>query len=160
MKRFRSESRRGTAAWNRDGHGARCGNTATTFRAATDAGHGRRADAAGVHPVGYAAVWQSGGPAMAGLVVVDADALELDGAGGGRQATRQIPYASIASARLGRADADRIGGRPVLMLGLADGEVIRIATPELGALHELEEALRNQVQRDLALVDDGAVLGR
>lgn len=97
---------------------------------------------------------------MAGLVVVGADALELEGAGGGRQASRQIPYASIASARLARSDADRIGGRPVLVLGLTDGELIRIATPELGALHELEEALRDQVQRDHALVDDRAVLGR
>jgi hypothetical protein len=97
---------------------------------------------------------------MAGRVVVGADALELEGAGGGIQASRQISYGSITSARLGRSDADRIGGRPVLVLGLTDGGLIRIATPELGALHELEEALRDQVQRDHALVDDGAVLRR
>ena len=109
---------------------------------------------------GYAAVWQDAGLAMAGRILVDAGALDFEGAGGGRRASRHISYTAIVSSRLGRAVSDRIGGRPTLVLELTDGEVIRISTPELGALHELEEALRDQVQRDRALVDDGAVLGR
>jgi hypothetical protein len=34
--------------------------------------------------------------------------------------------------------------RPALVLELADGEVIRIATPEVGALYELAEAVRSE----------------
>jgi hypothetical protein len=93
---------------------------------------------------GYAAVWQDGGPAMAGRILVDAGALDFEGAGRGRQASRHIPYTAIASSRLGRAPLDRIGGRPTLVLELTDGEVIRIATPELGALHELDEAVTSE----------------
>jgi len=111
---------------------------------------------------GYAAVWQDGGPALAGQIVVGAGELDFEGAGRGRQASRHIAYDTIASSRLGRAPSDRIGGRTTLVLELTDGAVIRISTPELGALHELEEAVtsRRKPQRDHALVDDGAVLGR
>jgi hypothetical protein len=93
---------------------------------------------------GYAAVWRDGGSPMAGRVLAGASALDFAGAGHGRHASRQIPYASIASSRLGRGAEDRVGGRPSLVLELADGEVIRIATPELGALHELEEAVKSE----------------
>jgi hypothetical protein len=93
---------------------------------------------------GYAAVWQDGGPAMAGRVVVDASALDFEGAGRGRHASRHIPYTTIASTRLGRGPGDRVGGRPALVVELADGEVIRIATPELGALYELAEAVKSE----------------
>jgi len=87
---------------------------------------------------GYAAVWQDGGPAMAGRIVLDASALTFEG----RQASRRIAFTSIASSRLGRGTADRVGGRPSLVIELRDGEIIRVATPELGALHELAEALQ------------------
>jgi len=39
---------------------------------------------------------------------------------------------------------DRVGGRPALVLELDDGEVIRIATPEVGALSELAEAVNSE----------------
>ena len=87
---------------------------------------------------GYAAVWQDGGPAMAGRIVLDASALTFEG----RQASRRIAFTSIASSRLGRGTADRVGGRPALVIELSDGETIRVATPELGALLELAEALQ------------------
>ena len=87
---------------------------------------------------GYAAVWQDGGPAMAGRIVLDASALVFEG----RQASRRIPFTSIASSRLGRGTADRVHGRPALVIELSDGETIRVATPELGALVELAEALQ------------------
>ena len=92
---------------------------------------------------GYAAVWQDGGPPMAGRLLVDGGALDFDGAGRGRRASRHVPYTTIASSRLGRGPTDRVGGRPALVLELADGEVIRIATPEVGALYELAEAIRS-----------------
>jgi hypothetical protein len=110
---------------------------------------------------GYAAVWQDGGPAMAGRIVLDESALTFEGAVHGRQASRRVAITSIASTRMGRSTADRVGGRPALVIELRDGEIIRVATPELGALHELAEALSSgdEPQRDLSLVDDRAVLG-
>jgi hypothetical protein len=106
---------------------------------------------------GYAAVWQDGGPAMAGRIALDESALTFDG----RQASRRVALTSIASTRMGRGTADRVGGRPAIVIELRDGEIIRVATPELGALHELAEALSSgdEPQRDLPLVDDRAVLG-
>ena len=106
---------------------------------------------------GYAAVWQDGGPAMAGRILLDASGLTFDG----RQVSRRVAFKSIASTRLGRSTGDRVGGRPALVIELRDGEIIRVATPELGALHELAEALSSgdEPQRDLPLVDDRAVLG-
>jgi hypothetical protein len=79
---------------------------------------------------------------MAGRIVLDESALIFEGADHGRQASRRIAFTSIASSRLGRGTADRVGGRPSLVIELTDGETIRVATPELGALHELAEALQ------------------
>jgi hypothetical protein len=95
-------------------------------------------------PTGYAAVWQDGGPAMAGRVVLDATTLFFEGAGRGRQASRRIDYAAIVSAGLGRGPVDRVRGRPALLLELRDGETIRVATTEIGALHELLEAVKSR----------------
>jgi hypothetical protein len=91
----------------------------------------------------YAAVWQdAGGPAMAGRIRLEETMISFEGASGGRQASRVIAYDAIASSRLGRGTADRVGGRAALVIELSDGETIRIATHELGALHELAEALK------------------
>jgi hypothetical protein len=93
---------------------------------------------------GYAAVWQDGGPVMAGRVQLVPNALIFEGAGRGRQASRRIRYGQIAALRLGRGSLDRIGGRPALVLELRDGETIRVAMPELGALHEFADALHTR----------------
>ena len=93
---------------------------------------------------GYAAVWQDGGPAMAGRIQLTADALVFEGAGRGRDASLSIAYAQIVALRLGRSVLERIGGRPALVLELADGETIRVATHEIGALHELAEELQTR----------------
>jgi hypothetical protein len=91
---------------------------------------------------GYAAVWQDGGPVMAGRIQLDSSALIFEGAGRGRQASRRIAFEAITSSRLGRSNGDRLAGRPALVLELTGGETIRVATPELGALHELAEAVK------------------
>jgi hypothetical protein len=98
----------------------------------------------GMRTTGYAAVWKDGGPPMAGRVLVDGSALDFEGAGRGRHASRHIPYTSIVSSRLGRGSDDRVGGRPALVLELDDGELIRIAAPEVGALSELAEAVKSE----------------
>jgi hypothetical protein len=90
---------------------------------------------------GYAALWQDGGTPLAGSIHLEPRALVFEGSGPGRQASRRIGYDTIASVTLSRASRDRVGGRPTLVLELTGGGAIRIATPELGALHELEEAL-------------------
>ena len=81
---------------------------------------------------------------MAGRILLDSSALTFEGAGPGREASRRIAYTEIASSRLGRAPADRVGGRPALVIELHDGETIRIATPEFGALHEVDEILKER----------------
>src|SRR5262245_43881684 len=96
----------------------------------------------------YAAVWQDGGDQMAGRILLAPGALIFEGAGAGREACCRIPYHRIASLRLGRSPIDRVGGRPALVLKLGDGATIRVASPELGALHELEEALRDEKLRE------------
>jgi hypothetical protein len=90
---------------------------------------------------GYAALWQDGGAPLAGSIRLEARALVFEGSGPGRHASRRIDYDSIEAVALSRATSDRVGGRPALVLDLTGGAAIRIATPELGALHELEEAL-------------------
>jgi len=90
---------------------------------------------------GYAALWQDGGAPLAGSIRLEPRALVFEGSGPGRQASRRIGYDTIASVVLSRASDDRVGGRPALVLALDRGGEIRIATPEIGALHELEEAL-------------------
>jgi hypothetical protein len=92
-------------------------------------------------PTGYAALWQDGGAPLAGSIYLDATALVFEGSGPGRQASRRIDYDTIASVALSRASRDRVAGRPALVLRLTGGMSIRVATPELGVLHELEEAL-------------------
>jgi hypothetical protein len=97
---------------------------------------------------GYAAVWEDGSEVLVGRIQLGPRELVFEGAGAGRPASCRIPYRRIASLFLGRSPSDRIGGRPALVLELGDGDTVRVAAPELGALHELEEALRNRKLRD------------
>ena len=97
---------------------------------------------------GYAAVWQDNGEPLVGRILLGPSALVFEGAGAGRHAACRIPYRRIVSLFLGRSRTDRVGGRPALVLELGDGDTVRVAAPELGALHELEEALRNEKLRE------------
>lgn len=91
----------------------------------------------------YAAMWQEAdGVSMAGQIRLDASALSFEGAVGGRLVSRRIACDAIASSRLGRGAVDRVGGLAALVIELNSGETIRVATLELGALHELAEALK------------------
>jgi hypothetical protein len=100
-----------------------------------------------MEPRGYAALWTDGGALLAGRLVLGRSALDFEGGSHGRQASRRIGYGRIASLVLGRRPEDRVGGRPAVVLTLADGETIRVATPELGALHELAELLDTKGRR-------------
>lgn len=107
-----------------------------------DAALGDPGDSWHMRATGYAAVWQDGGPPMAGRIVLEPRTLTFEGAGPGRQAFRRIAYTAIAASHLARGSIDRVGGLPALVLELRDGETIRVATTELGTLHELIEDLK------------------
>lgn len=90
----------------------------------------------------YAASWSDGGGRpLAGAIDIGPSGLTLKGAGRGRQASRRVAYGDILSLRLGRSRRERVCERTALMLELAGDRTIRIAVHEVGALHELVEAL-------------------
>jgi len=97
---------------------------------------------------GYAAVWEDGNEVLVGRIVLGPRELVFEGAGAGRTASCRIPYRRIASLFLGRSSSDRVGGRPALVLELGDGDTVRVAAPDLRAMHEHEEAQRNEKLRD------------
>ena len=84
-------------------------------------------------------IWtEDGGPPQAGRLDVHADRLRFDG--GFRDARRalDLPFAEIADARIGRANGDRINGRPAVVLGLASGGVVSfVGFDRPGALVEI-----------------------
>jgi hypothetical protein len=89
-------------------------------------------------------VWsEDGSPAVPGRLELAGS--ELRFAGGTRDAEhrRSIPVSEIASTRLGRNSAERIGGRLTLVLELRTGGAIRVAGFERpGALRELADRLQ------------------
>ena len=90
----------------------------------------------------YAALWCDNGAApLAGLVEVGADSLRFEGRSSGRQARRHIGYDEIRSFHLTRVPAERIRGRPAIVLDIGRPDPIRVSSPEPGALHELLDAL-------------------
>ena len=68
--------------------------------------------------------------------------LLLDGLDGSGPASREIAYDDLVLVRVGRAPADRIAGRPSLLLELRSGELLAIASvSEAGVIGELAERI-------------------
>jgi hypothetical protein len=90
----------------------------------------------------YAVLWSEGeGPTLAGKLELVDDAIELEGRNGS-VVRLTLPLAEIASIRIGRTPAERLRGRPVLLLDVRDGAQVRVATlTGAGALHELADSL-------------------
>jgi len=88
----------------------------------------------------YAVVWsEDGGPPNAGSLEVADGHLLLAGR---TESGRRLPYGDLADARLERLYAERLSGRPTLVLALRDGPVLRVASVEGGgALHELADRI-------------------
>jgi hypothetical protein len=85
-------------------------------------------------------VWsEDGGPPNAGsLEVTDGHLLLAGRADSGRR----LAYRDLQDARLERLYAERLSGRPTLVLSLRDGPVLRVASVEGGgALHELADRI-------------------
>jgi len=92
-------------------------------------------------------IWlEHGGSPLAGRLDVDADGLHLDGGSRDDRRMRDLPFAEIASARIGRSNGDRINGRPAIVLELAKGRPISFVGFDrpgtlLELLHRLEAAI-------------------
>jgi hypothetical protein len=104
----------------------------------------------------YGVVWREGTqPLGRGKLQLHARSLLLDGMNGSGPASHEIAYDDLLLVRVGRAPADRIAGRPSLVLELRSGELLAIASvAEAGVIGELAEriaALRP------GLVDSNAV---
>jgi hypothetical protein len=90
------------------------------------------------HPV----LWsEDDGPTLAGKLELVAGVIRLEG-GNGDVVQLSVPLQAITAARIGRAQPERLQGRPALVLGLRSGRRLRIATLSgFGALHELADAV-------------------
>jgi hypothetical protein len=66
----------------------------------------------------YAAIWRERGGAVAsGKVVLEPDALRLEGAtSAGQLFRRQLRYTELLAVRIGRGPAERLNDRPTLVL--------------------------------------------
>ena len=84
----------------------------------------------------YAVVWSSGGEIGSGRLDPFADRFDLSG----RERNLSIRFSDLRGAAIGRGQADRLRGLPVLVLRPIVGAAVRIATLEgAGVLHELAQ---------------------
>lgn len=91
----------------------------------------------------YGVVWCEGTlPLASGKLELRADALHLDGMARGRHVSHDVAYDSFVTVRVGRSTAERIGGRPSLVLERRSGLPIAIASvSQPGVVAELAERL-------------------
>lgn len=109
--------------------------------------------------ISYAVVWREGGRAPAtGKLELLSRGLRLEGMAESRPTLREIPYHSLRSVRVGHSKADRIDGRPSLVVERRSGEPIAIASvAQAGIVAELAERLaavqlRTEAGRRTAIV--------
>ena len=97
----------------------------------------------------YGIVWREGTlPLASGKLELRADALHLDGMAAGRPVSRDLPYDSLMTVRVGRSTAERIGGRPSLVLERRSEPPIAIASvSQPGVVAELAERLADTAPR-------------
>jgi hypothetical protein len=109
---------------------------------ATDAPVSRRVDSVTMK-TSYSVVWREGqGPLARGKLEFLSKQLRLDGMGPTSTASREIDYGDLAGVRVGRAAADRIDGRPSLVLERRGAGPLAIASVvEPGMVGELVERL-------------------
>jgi hypothetical protein len=91
----------------------------------------------------YGVVWQEGeAPLSRGKLELLPGALRLDGVTGSAPAVREIPYDELSAVRVGRAGAERLDGRPTLVLDLVSGTRVVVASvAQSGIAAELVERL-------------------
>lgn len=93
-------------------------------------------------------VWTAdGGPALPGRLDVRAQGLHLDG--GSRESRRSldVPFAGIASIRIGRSPGDRVNGRRAVVVELrSGGSVSFVGFDRPGVLHDLVHHVEGRIQ--------------
>jgi hypothetical protein len=93
----------------------------------------------------YAVTWQQAGDANAtrsGRLELRPRGLVFEGSDRNGSATETVPYDELAGVRIGRSRADRLSGRPTLVLERRTGAPIRIAgIAHPGIVSELAERL-------------------
>jgi hypothetical protein len=89
---------------------------------------------------------EDGATAFPGRLELSGGHLHLVGGSHGAERTRDVDVRDIASTRLGRTAAERIGARLTLVVELRDGESLRIAGYERpGAMRDLADRLHAAV---------------
>jgi hypothetical protein len=108
---------------------------------------------------------EADGSQRAGRLELDDRAVVLDGRNGELPGRRSVPYDDVRSFRLARGSGERLGGRPTLILELAGGESLSIAsvaqpgivTELANRLSELELGARRSIPAVLVVpIKDGA----
>lgn len=93
--------------------------------------------------IDYGVTWREGTlPPATGKLELLTDELRLEGLANARTISREIPYDELAAVRVGRSPADRIDGRPTVVLEPRKGAPIMIATvAQSSAVGEIVERL-------------------
>jgi hypothetical protein len=107
----------------------------------------------------YGIVWQEGTlPVATGRLELLSRGVRLEGLAGARSTERDLAYESLAGVRIGRSGAERLDGRPTLVLERRSGVPIRIASVAQSSLvAEIAERLAvlrlgPEAERRLAVV--------
>ncbi len=91
----------------------------------------------------YAVTWrETDGSQRSGRLELGEHEVVLDGRNGELRGKRSVPYGDVRSFRLARGTGERLSGRPTLILELAGGEALSIASvAQPGVVTELAERL-------------------
>jgi hypothetical protein len=91
----------------------------------------------------YGVVWREGHKPLArGKLELLPRAVRLDGVSGSEPTSREIAYEQLSEIRIGRSPAERIDGRPSLMLAPLTGDVLAITSvAQTGVVAEIAERL-------------------
>jgi hypothetical protein len=93
--------------------------------------------------VTYAVAWQEpDGSVGSGRLELGTNVLLLEGRNGSSGVRRAFPYRQVTAVRIARGIADRLQGRPTLILDLDDGEELRLAgVVQPGIVSEIADRL-------------------
>ena len=90
----------------------------------------------------YGVVWKKDGrEPVAGKLELDADRLRLEGNDRDHLTVYVLAYRDLATVRINRDLADRLDGRPTLLLERSNGDTLRIASLQHGVVCEIAERL-------------------
>jgi hypothetical protein len=107
----------------------------------------------------YAVVFRVGAELpLAGSLRVERQELVLDGRAHDRQEVVRIPLSELRDVRIGRERAERLNGRPTLLLTPGNGPLIQVEPLGLGLLYELADLLATLAVNDQPDVEEVAVV--